>query len=414
MSKQHDHDHKHDHGDHHHHHDHDHDHGHSHDHDHDHDHEHGHKHEAPVTPGGPGDNVVDDAGSRALADALRASFAIVKVVMILLVLVFLGSGIFTVSSQERAIKLRFGKPVGATPQEQLLGPGFHWSFPYPIDEVVRIPIGEIQTVRSTAGWYFTTPEMEATNTEMEAGPSLTPGRDGYTITADGNIIHVRTELRYTIVDPLSYLMNFVQASNVVQNVLDNAIFFASSQFTVDQALTSDRTAFQERVLARVRNLAEERKLGINIQQGDVRVIAPRQTRAAFDAALAAEIERRKTLDDANAYAGRIVSTASGEAQSVVNAGKTEFARIVEGVSAEARYFKDQLPHYQKNPELFAQRIQTETIARVMTNVQRKILVQERADGKPRELRLDLNDEPVKPVAPKDQQAAQQQQQQQNR
>lgn len=407
MSKQHEHDHKHDHGDHHHH-DHDHDHGHSHDHGHDHDH--GHKHDAPVTPGGPGDNAVDDAGSRALADALRASFAIVKVVMILLVLVFFGSGIFTVSSQEKAIVLRFGKPVGATPQEQLLGPGIHWSFPYPIDEVVRIPIGEIQTVRSTAGWYFTTPEMEATNTEMEAGPSLTPGQDGYTITADGNIIHVRTELRYTIVDPLSYLMNFVQASNVVQNILDNALFFASSQFTVDQALTSDRTAFQERVLARVRNLAEERRLGINIQQGDVRVIAPRQTRAAFDAALAAEIERRKALDDANAYAGRIVSTASGEAQSVVNAGKTEFARIVEGVSAEARYFKDQLPHYQNNPQLFAQRVQVETLGRVMTNVQRKILVQQRADGKPTELRLNLNDEPVRPVAPKDQQAEQQQQQ----
>ncbi len=53
-----------------------------------------------------------DAGSQALAEALRSSFAIVKFVMVLLVLVFLASGFFTVGPQERAIVLRFGKPMG--------------------------------------------------------------------------------------------------------------------------------------------------------------------------------------------------------------------------------------------------------------------------------------------------------------
>jgi len=32
----------------------------------------------------------------------------------------------------------------------------YWSFPYPIDEVVRIPISEIQKVTSSVGWYLTT------------------------------------------------------------------------------------------------------------------------------------------------------------------------------------------------------------------------------------------------------------------
>ena len=53
-----------------------------------------------------------DAGSQALAEALRSSFAIVKVVMVLLVLLFLASGFFTVGPQERAIILRFGKARG--------------------------------------------------------------------------------------------------------------------------------------------------------------------------------------------------------------------------------------------------------------------------------------------------------------
>ena len=71
---------------------------------HDHDHSHDHPHSTPDTP--------VDAGSQALAEALRSSFAIVKVVMVLLVLVFLASGFFQVGPQEQAIILRFGKPVG--------------------------------------------------------------------------------------------------------------------------------------------------------------------------------------------------------------------------------------------------------------------------------------------------------------
>ncbi len=90
----------------------------------------------------------DDAGSQALAEALRSSFAIVKFVMVVLVVIFFGSGFFQVGTQEKAIILRFGKPVGEGPQA-LLGPGLHWSFPYPIDEVVKIPITEIQKVTST-------------------------------------------------------------------------------------------------------------------------------------------------------------------------------------------------------------------------------------------------------------------------
>src|ERR1035437_9966527 len=124
-----------------------------------------------------------DAGSQALTEALRSSFVIVKFAMVALVFVILGAGFFTVGPQEKAVILRFGKPQGEG-QKMLLGAGLHWSLPYPIDEVVRIPITEIQQVRSTVGWYATTPEMELAGTEPPAGPSLNPQIDGYVITRD--------------------------------------------------------------------------------------------------------------------------------------------------------------------------------------------------------------------------------------
>ena len=120
----------------------------------------------------------EDAGSVALAEALRSSFVIVRVILAGLILYFLGSGIFTVSSQERAILLRFGEPVRRDGQVEL-GPGLHWAYPYPIDEVIRMPVAQLQTVQSTVGWYNVTPEQEAANIIPDAGNSLNPAIDGY-------------------------------------------------------------------------------------------------------------------------------------------------------------------------------------------------------------------------------------------
>jgi membrane protease subunit HflK len=387
-------------------------HDHKHDHSHDHDHEHG-EIKLPAKPApAPEPEVIperamEDAGTTALSEALRSSFLIVKILMVILVVAFFGSGIFTVTSQQRAIVLRFGKPMGTGPN-QLLGPGLHWSFPAPIDEVVKIPIGELQVVRSTAGWYATTPEAEAAGAEPPAGGSLSPASDGYTITSDGNIIHVRAEIRYRVADPLKYELGFTTSSNVVKNILDEALFFVSSQYTVDQALTADRLGFQEKILGRVRQRVNDVDLGISIESGEVRVIPPRQTRTAFDNALAADIEARKAIQDARGYAGRLLSTAEGESNSVMNAALTERSRLVQGVAAEAQYFKDQLPHYKANPNLFMARVQSEMMSRAMTNTE-KWFVPQAADGKGLELRLLLNRDPQKPAAPQDQS-----QQQQNR
>jgi membrane protease subunit HflK len=393
------HDHKHDH------------HGHEQDHDHDHGHSHGEiqlkePSAPPPAPVPTTERAQEDAESTALAEALRSSFAIVKVLMILLVIAFFASGIFTIGSQQKAIILRFGKPVGAGP-DQLLGPGLHWSFPSPIDEVVKISIGELNEVRSTSGWYATTPEAEAAGQEPDASPSLSPATEGYTITSDGNIIHARATIRYRIADPVKYTMSFVQASNVLQNIVNEALFFASSQFTVDQALTTDRLRFQELVLARVRQVADERQLGITIEQGDVRVVPPRFTKTAFDAALSAEIERRKAREDARAYSGRVLSAAEGEANSIINSAQADRTRLTQAVAAEAQYYQNQLPHYEANPNLFMARVQTETLSRALTNVE-KYFLPEVGDGKSRELRLLLNREPVRPVSPDEQKAAQQQ------
>jgi len=348
--------------------------------------EHDHHDHAPET---------QDADSQALAEALRSSFAIVKIAMLLMVIAFFCSGFFQVGPQEKAVILRFGKPVGEG-QKALLGSGLHWSFPNPIDEVVKIPISEIQKVSSTVGWYFTTPEQELSGEELPAGLSLDPAVDGYAITADRNIIHTRATLYYHIDDPIRYVFDFASASNTVQNALDNALLFTAAKFNVDDILTRDVAGFRDAVLQRVSDLTEREQLGISIDNCEVQSIPPRQLQNIFAQVTIAREDREKLLNDAHSYENQVLSQSGAQASTITNEAESARARYVDSITAEAKRFSALLPKFESNPGLFAQQTLVQTMGQVLTNVQDKIFLPERADGQPRELRLMLNREPPEP------------------
>jgi len=349
----------------------------------------------PNPPAPPSRVTSDDAGSQALAEALRSSFTIVKFVMVVLVAVFLFSGFFTVGQQEKAVILRFGRPVGEG-EKALLGAGLHWSFPYPIDDVVKIPITEIQNTTSTVGWYAVTPEEELAGTEPTAGPSLNPAVDGYLITADNNIVHSRATLYYRIEDPIRYVFEFVDASNAVQNALNNALLYTAARFKVDDILYRDVAGFKDEMRRRVVKLVDEEQLGVVVDHCEVRSQPPRQLRGAFDKVTTARENRNKVLNEARSYENEVLSKGGAQASSITNEAAAARARLVESIAAEAKRFNDLRPKYEGNPDLFAQAQLVSTMNRVLTNVQDKIFLPGRSDGKPRELRLLLNREPPKP------------------
>jgi len=337
-----------------------------------------------------------DADSQALSEALRSSFGIVKFVMVLLLLLFLGSGIFTVGPQEQAMRIRLGRPVGEG-KTALLGPGLHWSFPYPIDEVIKVPITSIQSVNSSVGWYATTPAMEAAGTEMPvmAGQPINLLVDGYAMTADANIVHTRATLTYHIADPVGYVLNFVNASNAVQSALDNALLATAAQFKVDDIIIRDVPGFKDAVKRRATELVERQNLGIVVEECQVQSKPPRQLQDAFNNVLKAELARQTVLTEAHSHEVEVLSRAAADAQSITNAAESERVRLVSDIQSQAARFKDLLPKFQQNPKLFMQQRLTETLARVLTNAQDKIFLRQDASGKQTELRLLLNREPPK-------------------
>lgn len=342
-----------------------------------------------------------DAGSQALTSALKSSFGIVKVAMVALVIVFLCSGFFTVGPQERAIVLRLGKPVGG--DRALLTQGLKFALPYPIDEVVKVPITELQRVTTTVGWFATTPEMELAGNDPYAGPSLNPAVDGYLVTADQNIVHARATMNYRIDDPVQYIFGFEGetnrpfsgsgASNLVLNALNSALVKAAAEFKVDDILYSDVLAFKDSVRRKVTEQLAVQKLGVVVEQVDVSSRPPLFLKAEFARVNVAGQQRGKLINDAQAEANQVRSQAEAKASAMKGIAEAERDSLINKLKGEAARFNDLLPAYRQNPDFFTQRYLTETLARVMPGLQDKIFISE--DGRLRELRLWLNREPQK-------------------
>ncbi|MSU58625.1 MAG: protease modulator HflK [Pedosphaera sp.] len=355
-------------------------------------------------PSDPSRHAGMDSGSQALAEALASSFAVVKYVMAGLFVLFLISGCFQVKPQQQAIILHFGKPSGAG-DKVLLGPGLHWAFPYPIDEVIKIPITEIQKVTARGCWFAQTTDQEALGQEPPPGPTLNPAIDGYALTADGNIVHTKATLSYRIDDPVRCVFDFASdtnqsftlagVSNAVVNALNNSLVSTAARFKMDDLLLKDASGFQDAVRRRVTKLIEDQKLGVVVDQCVVQSREPRQLKQAFANVTIAGQKSTTVISGARAYENERLNRASSDATNRINLAQVERKKLIDDLTAFAATYGKVLPKYSANPELFRHQRLVETMGRVFASADKKMFLPTTPDGKPAELRLLLSPEPPK-------------------
>jgi membrane protease subunit HflK len=117
------------------------------------------------------------------------------------------SGITVVKPDEVAVILRWGRLVGATPALQEHGPGLLFSFPRPVDRVVRVQVKHV--------WEVPVKTLVSTD---EGGFSLNPVTQGYALTGDQNVVHVDMVARYRVRDPAEWAFYGPKSEDVFRMV----------------------------------------------------------------------------------------------------------------------------------------------------------------------------------------------------
>jgi len=306
-----------------------------------------------------------DVASQALNEALRVSFRLLKLAMILVAGLFLGSGIFTVKSYEQAFKLRFGRLVtyrdktGA--ERAKLEPGLHFAWPFLIDEVVRFPVKKALTQEIDDFWYEQRPRKA-----WQALPAgIAPGRGGFALTGDANILHSRWSVRYRIADPVRAFERLTDPDpaalaagrptgvmrDLMSVLLRNAVIRSIAGFSVDDAYTYGRDSLVRAVESSLK--AQLKKLDVGIELDDVllsEIVPPLQVKAAFEEVQNAEQDNRKLILDAQGEHDRTINQAKAVASRMVAEAKAYKENIKAQTEADAEYLKKLLEKYKDSPE----------------------------------------------------------------
>jgi membrane protease subunit HflK len=313
-----------------------------------HDQEHEHEDVEPVqAPPTPPDEL--DAAGRSLSDALRISFSILKVIMIVLVVGFLASGFRTVESGERGLVLRFGRI------HKTVDPGWVWVFPYPIDELIRVPVGRKINLRVKSFWYKETREDilgPGTIPRNYVPETLDPLQEGYCLTrsegyspqagavadlgslapeqsdgSDYSIVHTWWEIDYQIQSADEFFKNvYVPQVNpgqvyfdvmtqgvtpLLRSVVDDAVVNTMVHYTIDEALQSTQ-GIPDTVRQLMQQKLDSMDSGIYVTSARlVKAEWPKQVDQAFQESVTASQKSQGAIMDARTYAENTLNEAAG-------------------------------------------------------------------------------------------------------
>jgi membrane protease subunit HflK len=267
-----------------------------------------------------------------------------------------------------------------------LNPGFHWTWPRPFSEVVRVPVGRVESLTTASFWHGYGDGAEA----RQVPPALRPLVDGYTLAGDANLLHSRWTIRFTIDDLERYLFHVQNPRELIARELDRAVMMASARAPVDALLRTELENFRQRVerefllrLARV-------NAGIRVQGVDlVQVAPPLQVAEAFDQVIRAEQEQAQEVTDARAYAVRAINEARGQADQIIAEGETFKTRLIQAIQADADTFQRIQPVVARQPDLMKQVIWQDALREALGTVGQLYVVPSDEKGK-REVRLQLS------------------------
>ena len=273
----------------------------------------------PTSPPTDSHAPVADPAQQSLADALQVSFKILSMLMLIIIVVYLGSGWFKVDAQSRAVKLRFGQIVGE-PGKQVYNEGWHFALPVPIEQHLIVPIAPQTLTINKAFWYEISPaNVGKTSGEMaEQARPLNPEKDGSLITGDANIVHGRYEVTYAIQEQevVDYLENVGQdpdlAHDIVANAAESGIVHAVSQTAADDFIGG--RANQATAQIHAQKILDQLQTGIKI--------------LTFSAT-----HTQMPLPVFNAYLA--VSNAESEKAQLIEAARQEYARVLGETAGQA-------------------------------------------------------------------------------
>jgi membrane protease subunit HflK len=256
-----------------------------------------------------------DAANQSLADALRASFGILKGIMAVLVVLYLFSNVRSIGGHEQALHLRLGKLLPRVHEAGLI-----WAFPFPIDEIVPLPTKKSNDLLVDSHTFHRREnEIGKPLSFISRGDrqGLNPSLDGALLTADTGLVHVQWKVTYKIDGVGTYVSQMAgreieAAETLIRTLVETIGIQVASELTAEEAIRTRVDYAQDEMNRRIQARLDELDSGIVVTNVEMyEPTPPVQVRAAFDRTQRAENAKQKKIRDAEQEREKILSETAG-------------------------------------------------------------------------------------------------------
>lgn len=250
----------------------------------------------------------------------------------------------------------------------------------PEEKSVELFLGEFSGVGESglnfAPWPLVTAEiLQVTNeriTEIAVGG--TGGDDGLMLTRDQNIVDVGFQVIWNITDPSAYLFSLADPEGTIRAVSESAMRDIIARSELAPILNRDRAAIAADLQRQIQATLDSYSSGISVIRVNLqRAVAPDQVIDAFREVQAAQQERERLQNEADAYANRVTAGARGEAARLLEEAEAYRAQVVNNAEGEASRFLSIYAEYVQAPEVTRRRMYLETMERVLGDMNKVIL-----------------------------------------
>lgn len=273
------------------------------------------------------------------------------------------SGFFIVNPAEETVILRLGR------YSDVLQPGLHW-FARFIDNKYTVDVQKIYSFPLQGDFLTRSSDQgDLPNTLQEVTGAKADISD-----QSKNLVNVELTVQYRIDDPRAYLFSVVDPDETIKEVAAGALSDVVGQMKLDEVLTTGREMLSSGVMERIKHVLIPYNAGILVMKVTLRKVqAPDQVRAAFNDVNRADQDKATSIQQALAYASKVVPLAEGVAARTLADANGYQKQVVLVAQANVAKYQAVLKAYTAAPEVTRERMYLETMQTVFQNTS-KVLV----------------------------------------
>ena len=289
---------------------------------------------------------------------------LVALAVLVVLLLWLATGIYRVNPDEEGVIRRFGA------YSQTTTSGLHYHLPAPIESVETPKVTRIN--RTDVGF-------NTENTGRGIGRQALP-EESLMLTGDENIVDINFSVFWVIKDAQAYLFNVRNPESTVKSAAEAAIREVVGRTPIASALAEGRRQVETDTEALLQNILDSYSAGLQVTQVQLQKVDPPQpVIEAYRDVQKARADQERLKNEAEAYQNTIVPAARGDAEQKIQNAEAYRQEIIARAQGDAQRFLSVLTAYQANKEVTAERLYLETMEDVLKNAN-KVLIDKAAEG----------------------------------